>query len=160
MAIGDATPRRTLYTIGHSNRSWEAFLALLQKHAIGVVADVRSRPRSRFPWFNGRPMAAALEATGIGYLWLGERLGGRPADPALSAPDGAPDYGRIAAQPSYREGIAELLALLEGGPRVAVLCSEGDPARCHREHLIAYTLRGMGVEVVHIPQDQGSGSST
>ena len=38
MAPGNFAPPRTLYTIGHSNRSWEAFLALLQKHAIGAVA--------------------------------------------------------------------------------------------------------------------------
>jgi uncharacterized protein (DUF488 family) len=146
-------PARTLYTLGHSNHELDAFLALLARHGIGRVLDVRSRPRSRWPRFNGERLQRALAAAGVAYRWLGDSLGGRPSDPALLSPDGAPDYGAMAAAPAFREGLAALLAELEGPRRVAVLCSEGDPGRCHREHLIARALRPLGVSIVHILPD-------
>lgn len=145
--------RRTLYTVGHSNHTAEALLALLAAHGIGCVADVRSRPYSRWPQFGRERMAAWLRAGGVDYVWMGDALGGRPEDPALRGPDGAPDYEAMARAPAFREGLAALLARLDGPARVAVLCSEGDPARCHREHLIARAARADGVAVRHILRD-------
>lgn len=142
-----------LYTLGHSNHALEDFLALLCQHGIGRVVDVRSRPASRWPWFGRERLAAALRAVDVAYLWLGAGLGGRPADPRLYAADGAPDYARMAEQRAFAEALTQLLALLARPERVAVLCSEGDPLRCHREHLIARTLRARGVTVRHILRD-------
>lgn len=144
---------RTLYTLGHSNHPGEVFLRLLRGHGIGRVVDVRSRPYSRWPQFERERLARLLEQAGIGYRWMGDTLGGRPDDPALWGPDGTPDYAAMAAAPAFRTGLAALLAELDGPTRVAVLCSEGDPARCHREHLIARTLRPLGVQMRHIGPD-------
>src|SRR6185369_11635936 len=69
-----------LYTIGHSNRSLEDFLALLDAHSVRGVADVRAFPTSRrLPHFNREPLAAALDAHGLGYDWI-PHLGGRRHD--------------------------------------------------------------------------------
>ena len=69
----------TIYTIGHSNHESEAFLALLQEHDITLLVDVRSSPYSRYvPQANRETLAHALEAAGIGYRWVGDRLGGKP----------------------------------------------------------------------------------
>ncbi|SBV37527.1 conserved hypothetical protein [uncultured Stenotrophomonas sp.] len=66
-----------LWTIGHSTRGWEEFLALLATRHIEAIADVRRFPGSRrYPWFAGETMAANLPAAGIDYLWL-PQLGGR-----------------------------------------------------------------------------------
>ncbi len=148
-----SVPERVLSTIGHSNHSAEAFLALLRAHGIGRVVDVRSRPVSRWPWFGRERLARALAAAGVDYRWLGEGLGGRPAAPELLGPDGAPDYDAMAAAPAFRAALGELLALLDEPLRLAVLCSEGDPQRCHREHLIARAVRPLGVTVRHILRD-------
>ena len=153
MPRDDAAP--TLYTIGHSNHTAEAFLGLLRRHGIARVVDVRSRPHSRWPQFGRERLARLLEAAGIAYEWQGEALGGRPGDPALLGPDGAPDYPAMAARPAFQAGLAALLRTLAGGGRVAVLCSEGDPQHCHREHLIAAALRTRGVTVRHILRDGG-----
>jgi uncharacterized protein (DUF488 family) len=146
-------PARTLYTLGHSNHRPAVLLAHLRAHGIGLVADVRSRPVSRWPWFAREPLAALLGEAGIAYRWLGEALGGRPAEPGLLRPDGAPDYDAMAARPAFLAGLAALEALLAESPPVAVLCSEGDPQHCHREHLIARALRPRGVTVRHILRD-------
>jgi uncharacterized protein (DUF488 family) len=146
-------PGPTLYTIGHSNHTAEAFCALLRGHGIALVVDVRSRPFSRWPQFGRERLERLLEAQGIAYQWRGEALGGRPDDPALLDADGAPDYPAMAARPAFRSALAGLRALLAGPGRVAVLCSEGDPQRCHREHLIAAALRPQGMRVRHILRD-------
>ena len=67
----------TVWTIGHSTRSWEEFLAILAAQDIGAIGDVRRFPGSRrYPWFASEAMAAQLPLDGLDYLWLPE-LGGR-----------------------------------------------------------------------------------
>ncbi len=144
---------KEILTIGHSNHPWERFVALLHGQGITALADVRSRPYSRFPWFHRGKMERALPAAGVAYHWLGAELGGKPADPGLLGADGRPDYAAMAAQPAFREGLARLTALLEAPGVPAMMCAEGDPAGCHREHLIAPALRQAGVRVIHVLPD-------
>jgi uncharacterized protein (DUF488 family) len=76
----------TIFSIGHSNQSVEAFLSLLQQHEIQVLVDVRSSPYSKYvPHFNSTPLAATLKRTGIKYMFMGQELGGRPDGEELSA---------------------------------------------------------------------------
>jgi uncharacterized protein (DUF488 family) len=142
-----------LFTIGHSNMSIEAFLELLHRHGVEVLVDVRTAPYSRFcPQFNGPELRQAAEASGLGYRFAGQALGGKPPDEALRGEEGTPDYDKIAATELYEEGLRGLEELA-AACSVAIMCSEADPARCHREKLIARSLRGRGVEVQHIRPD-------
>jgi uncharacterized protein (DUF488 family) len=139
-----------LFTIGHSNMTMEQLLELLVRHEVEVLVDVRTAPYSRYcPQFNQRELRQALAAAGLGYRFAGHTLGGKPMDEALRGEDGTPDYDKIAATPAYEGGLRELVALA-GEQRVAIMCSEADPAHCHREKLIARSLRARGVEVTHI----------
>lgn len=139
-----------LYTIGHSNHAFETFLALLQARGVDTVVDVRTRPRSRFPWFNQPRLADLLDEAGVRYIYLGEKLGGQPQDIRLYALDGAPDYYTIARQDFFREGIEQVLRLVREGRRVALMCGEAEPDVCHRERLVGQALRAHGVAVEHI----------
>jgi uncharacterized protein (DUF488 family) len=142
-----------LFTIGHSNMTIEAFLELLQKHGVEVLVDVRTAPYSRYcPQFNGAELRQAAEASGLCYQFAGQALGGKPSDEALRGEDGTPDYDKIAATELYEDGLRGLEELATRCC-VAIMCSEADPARCHREKLIARSLRGRGVEVQHIRPD-------
>ncbi len=143
-----------IYTIGHSDHSMAGFVALLQQHGVTSVVDVRSQPYSRWAHqFNRESLARDLEAVGVAYHFLGDALGGRPADPALyEAGDGPPDYRRMEQTSAYQAGIARLLEFARAG-RVAVMCGEGDHRRCHRHLLIAQTLLERGARVVHIQPD-------
>ena len=145
--------KHPIFTIGHSNHSLEDFLALLTKHHVTAVADVRSAPWSRFnPHFSRNALSAALKARGIRYVYLGRELGGRPDDPALYDEDGQVDYERVAQTDVFRDGIARVA----GGAathRIALMCAEKEPLDCHRTHLVARALDAEGVEVVHILAD-------
>jgi uncharacterized protein (DUF488 family) len=144
----DAAPG--LFTIGHSNVVLGDFLGLLQQHGIEAAADVRTVPRSRWmPHFDAERLHDALARSGIDYVPLGRELGGRPAGDEFYDEQGHVLYGRLAASPAFQEGIGQVLA--EGQTRrVALLCSEADPARCHRHLLIGRVLRERGVALSHI----------
>ncbi|HUT18716.1 MAG TPA: DUF488 domain-containing protein [Anaerolineae bacterium] len=143
-----------VYTIGHSDHTIEAFIDLLRQHAIALVVDVRSQPYSRWATqYNRELLAHSLHAAGLRYEFLGDVLGGRPADPGLYQPDGEhADYGKIERSPAYQAGIDALLALAHA-ERTAVVCSEGDHRRCHRHLLISQTLLDRGIRVLHIQPD-------
>lgn len=146
-------PAQTLWSIGHSNHPIEAFLALLRRHAIAQLADVRSAPFSRqWPQFSRNDLAYSLKTAGITYVFLGRELGGKPDNPALRGPTGLPDYDAIAATALYAAGL-ERLKSLGAEQRTAFMCSEADPAHCHREKLVARSLRGAGWQVLHILGD-------
>jgi uncharacterized protein (DUF488 family) len=155
-------------TIGHSNLPLLRFVALLHEHGVRRVVDVRSEPYSRHaPQCAGRALQASLPRYGIGYQFLGHLLGGRPRDPRLYLPARPPDgrrtsparlpqgyvnYDALACTAAFQEGLARVLA---DAPRerLALLCSEEDPARCHRHLLIAPALVARGLTVAHIRAD-------
>jgi uncharacterized protein (DUF488 family) len=145
-----------IHTVGHSDHTTAAFIDLLRQHGITLVIDVRSHPYSRWAnQFNREVLAGDLEGSdaGIGYVFLGEALGGRPADRSLYDPgQDRPDYQRVAQTDAYQAGIGRLLALARS-EQVALMCSEGDHRHCHRHLLITQTLLDQGVRIVHIQPD-------
>ncbi|MGE4459564.1 MAG: DUF488 domain-containing protein [Stenotrophomonas sp.] len=143
----------TLWTIGHSTRSREDFLALLDGHGIQAVADVRRFPGSRrHPWFAGGTLAHALPAAGIDYLWLPQLGGRRRARPG--SPNGAwrnaafQGYADHLDSTEFADGLARLLELA-ARRRTALMCAEAPWWRCHRR-LIADLLSVRGIPVRHI----------
>ena len=143
-----------IHTIGHSDHDTAGFIALLRRHRITLVADVRSQPYSRWtPQFNRETLIRDLEEAGVAYVYLGDTLGGRPSDPALYDPgQERPDYRRVEQTDAYQAGIDYLLDLARAG-RVAVMCSEGDHRQCHRHLLVTQTLLARDVRVLHIQPD-------
>ena len=139
-------------TIGHSNHTLERFLTLLGGAGVEMVVDVRSTPASkRQPQFNKAPLATALHAAGLSYLWLGREIGGRPVDPALFT-DGVADFERMAEAQSFRAAIARVLSEAEW-LLLALMCAEKEPLDCHRTLLIGRALTEQGCEVRHILAD-------
>ncbi len=143
-----------IHTIGHSDHDTAAFIDLLHQHGITAVVDVRSQPYSRWaPQFNRETVAHDLDAAGMAYRFMGDALGGRPADPTLYDPgQERPDYRRLERTRPYQEGIDRLLELA-ATERVAVMCGEGDHRHCHRHLLVAQTLLARGARVLHIQPD-------
>jgi hypothetical protein len=147
----------TIFTIGHSNHAAESFLALLRDHRLETLVDVRSAPYSRFrPHFSRGALSDSLDDAGIRYIWAGSALGGHPDDPAFYRDGivrrGNVDYRALARQLSYQDGVRQLLVDAADGP-VVVMCSEEDPRRCYRHHLLEPSLRELGVVVLHIRGD-------
>jgi uncharacterized protein (DUF488 family) len=141
----------TLFTIGHSSHTLDEFVALLKRHAITAVADVRSQPYSRrLEQFNRESLVAGLQAAGVRYVFLGEELGARRSEPECYEGDRA-DYRRIAALPKFAAGLDRLR---QGATqfRIAVMCAEKEPLDCHRTILICRAVRGE-FEILHILGD-------
>lgn len=147
-----------VFTIGHSNHSLERFVSILKTHDIEAVADVRSQPRSRYaPHFSRSSLSVALEQAGVRYVFLGDQLGGRPPEPEMYDGDRVL-YWRLAECDRFSDGLDRLM---EGTARmrVAVMCSEGRPDKCHRDLLVmrALTDRAPGrFNVTHLLPDGSS----
>ena len=142
----------TVLTIGHSTHALDAFTALLHRHHVTAVADVRSAPYSRFnPQYNRKPLTEALKVQGIWYVYLGRELGGRSDDPDCYE-DGRVCYDRVAATKSFRNGLDRVM---DGATRhrIALMCAEKEPLDCHRTLLVARALDERGIDVAHIHAD-------
>ena len=143
----------TVFTIGHSTRALDEFIALLQAHGVETLVDVRRFPASRrHPHFNGEALAASLRAAGIEYVHE-EALGGRR--PALADSQNAGwrekgfrGYADYTATPEFGAALARLQSHATAR-RVCIMCAEAVPWRCHRR-LIADALVARGVRVQHI----------
>lgn len=142
-----ASPK--VYTIGHSNVEFEKFLNLLNLNEIEVLVDVRSVPFSKYvPHFNKENIKTKLENAGIEYVYLGDKLGGKPKDEKYYE-NGKVHYDLIEKGKEYIEGVSTLIKLA-GKKKTVIMCSEENPDKCHRHHLITQTLLRRGAAVFHI----------
>jgi len=142
-----------LFSVGHSHHTVETFLALLCENGVTAVADVRSSPYSRrLPHFNRRDLEAALRTNEIAYVFIGDRLGGRPQDAGLYDERGVVDYARVRLTPHFREGLARLVYGLDRYT-IAMMCAEDDPLDCHRGLMIAPALVELGLAPRHLRRD-------
>lgn len=143
----------TIWTIGHSTRPIEEFLALLAGSHIEVIADVRSFPGSRkYPQFGKEELAATLTTHAISYHWL-QALGGRrralPDSPNAAWRNASfRGYADYMSSAEFESGVTQLLNIASKA-RTAIMCAEAVWWRCHRS-MIADALSVRGVEVVHI----------
>ncbi|MEM3565377.1 MAG: DUF488 domain-containing protein [Candidatus Bathyarchaeia archaeon] len=128
----------TVWTIGHSNRSTNAFLEMLRQHEIQVLVDIRHFPTSKIEHFKKEKMEKWLPENGIEYMWLGKELGGYRKG----------GYKRHMRTKLFREGIKRLLEVA-GQKRTCLMCMEPNPKYCHRR-FIASHLERKGVKVIHI----------
>jgi uncharacterized protein (DUF488 family) len=144
---------QTVWTVGHSNHDVGVLLALVARHQIACLVDVRSHPYSRYaPHFNRDELQASLEECGIRYAYLGSALGGRPRREDQLDADGHALYDRMAMEPTFSDAIDRILRGASEH-RIALLCSCGQPHDCHRRLLVGKVLCDRGVELRHILPD-------
>jgi uncharacterized protein (DUF488 family) len=144
-----AQPR--IYTVGHGNAPFEEIERLLRLHGIATLIDVRSAPYSKYsPDFRKSALAEYAASAGLGYRWMGDRLGGTEtaSAAAVRTANDAPNVN----EPAMSGALAEVIALNETGP-VALLCAERNPQHCHRLLSLAPHLEALDCEVFHILPD-------
>lgn len=140
-----------LFTIGHSTHAVDDFIALLKRHGVEAVVDVRSVPHSAYnPQFNRDALQESLRDNAIHYVFLGRELGARSDDPACYV-DGRVQFKRLAATAQFARGIERLRRGL-AQYRVAVMCAEKDPTTCHRMILVCRRMRAFA-SIQHILED-------
>jgi uncharacterized protein (DUF488 family) len=149
--FGGATP--IVLTIGHSTRTIGEFVRLLQAHSVTCVVDVRTIPRSRHnPQFNQNTLVKSLKDARIGYLSM-SGLGGlrRPLPGSLNTGwrnDSFRGFADYMQTPEFESSLKELITVAKY-ERIALMCAEAVPWRCHRS-LIADALLARGIAAEHI----------
>jgi len=148
-----------IFTVGHSTLPIERFVALLQRYAIERLVDIRTIPRSRHnPQFNADSLRGALAAAGIAYDYM-PSLGGLRQARKDSINTGWRNvsfrgYADYMQTPEFAAALDELIAM-HHDRRVAIMCAEAVPWRCHRS-LVADALQVRGVSVVEILSETNS----
>jgi uncharacterized protein (DUF488 family) len=151
--------RSIIFTVGHSTLPIERFIALLQGYGIELLVDIRSMPGSRrHPQFGAAALAESLAAAGIAYLHM-PGLGGlrkTRADSINAAwrNKSFRGYADYMQTPEFRDAIAELIEVARD-KRVALMCAEAVPWRCHRS-LVADALVALDIPVVEILSETNS----
>ena len=154
--MSSAQPQR-IWTIGHSTRTTEAFVALLEHYGIRAIADVRRFPGSRrLPQFMSANLQASLAQNRIAYEWI-ETLGGRRrASPGSSASawrnSSFRGYAEHLETEEFASGLQQLLHMAVEQP-TAIMCAELLWWRCHRS-MVSDVLKLRGIEVLHIHDEQ------
>ena len=146
-----------IYTIGHSTRSADELIEILQGFAITRVVDIRSFPRSRtHPQFNSDAFASALEIAAIAYVHL-PSLGGRRGKSKGGVEDESNagwrlrpfrNYADYAETAPFRDGLRKLIDMASR-ETCAIMCAEAVWWRCHRRIVTDYLL-AHGVSVIHL----------
>jgi uncharacterized protein (DUF488 family) len=146
-------PEGTIFTIGHSTLPIEHFIAVLKTYGIERLVDIRTMPRSRHnPQFNGDALAKTLPAEHIDYVHI-QALGGLRRAHKDSPNKGWRNgdfrgYADYMQTPVFKQALKTLIHMSHG-QRVAIMCAEAVPWRCHRS-LVADALSVHGVPVVEI----------
>ena len=146
-------PDGMLWTIGHSTRGWDDFVAMLREAAIDCLVDVRRFAGSRRnPQYSPLAMAPALAEANIDYVPMPE-FGGRRV-PLPDSPNGAwrvtafRGYADYMATPEFVLARTRLMDLAQAR-RTSVMCAEAVWWRCHRR-LIADDFTARGWQVLHL----------
>ena len=148
----------TVYTIGHSNRKLEEFIYLLRSAKLNRLVDVRAYPNSRrHPQYESTRLRSALANNGINYVWKGQWLGGfrreRPGSPHRALTSASlRAYADYMQTTGFHTAVKELMVLADTA-RLALMCAEKDPLRCHRS-MIADYLNVIGVRVFHLIDEE------
>jgi uncharacterized protein (DUF488 family) len=144
---------QTLWTIGHSTRAWDVFVAMLGDAGIKTLVDVRRFAGSRrHPQFSGEVMGAALAEAGVRYVPM-PALGGRRPPSAASRNTlwrnaSFRAYADHMETPAYRDAHDALAGLAAASP-TAVMCAEAVWWQCHRG-LISDDFKACGWTVLHL----------
>jgi uncharacterized protein (DUF488 family) len=142
-----------LFTIGHSNRKWSDFISILKHNNVDLLVDVRRYPGSRAcPQFNSEQMTTKLHEENVSYIHI-DKLGGR-RNTLNRKQDGYNNSGwknkSFMTTTSFREGINELLSLMQKYSNLSIMCAEAVPWRCHRRMIADYLIIAQGIGVFDI----------
>jgi uncharacterized protein (DUF488 family) len=148
----------TIYTIGHSTREWDEFVAVLKAHNIATLFDIRAFPMSRrLPHFNRERMEPALAIAGMEYVWEKD-LGGRRGKSLQESPntglrnDAFRNYADHMLTPTFARAIERVVKNAESRP-TAIMCAERVFFHCHRM-LVSDYLSLHGHSVLHIEDEK------
>ena len=148
--IQDNKPKKC-FTIGYGDYPIDLFFYFLQKTGVDTIVDVRTSPYSSYNYsFNRDNLEKFLNTHQIAYLYMGDKMGGMYSSPNLFFPDGTVNYQKVQSTEKFQEGLNQVLLIIASGKKIALMCAEKEPEKCHRFALISRVLQSKGIKVVHI----------
>lgn len=158
-----------LYTVGHSNQTFEEFMQLLVPNGIDCIIDVRSMPYSKHtPQFNSEQLKLRLNKCGILYAHFGNEFGARRTDCIKNTEFKRKGITEVKAQVNFElgvstqnflHGVERLKKALSQGRHVSLMCSESNPLACHRFSFLSRYFHENGWDVRHIVRDENTGEA-
>ncbi len=143
--------KSTLYSIGHGNKSMDVFIEELLAFGIEYLLDIRTKPYSKWnPQFNLTSLEREIKKRGLGYVFMGDSLGGLPNDRGCYDSSGKVVYDILKEKDFFKQGLDRLMTAGTKGVKLALMCSEARPEECHRSKLIGEELRRHGISLNHI----------
>ncbi len=145
----------SIWTIGYGNLPLATFLERLAEEQITHLVDVRTNPVSSYMRdYDYSNIKQALAWSTVKYLYMGDRLGGKPNDASLTT-EGRPDYEKIRADPRFLIAIAKVIEAATTPDRhICLMCGCSRPESCHRSTLLGEALAEKGAEMRHICPDR------
>ncbi|QQO07892.1 DUF488 domain-containing protein [Breznakiella homolactica] len=144
----------TVYTIGYSGFSLDAFIQTITARGISLVIDVRSQPFSRYyNEYNRENLEKVLSRCRIHYRSYAAELGGKQTDRRYYTAGTYFDFERYAQSESFAAGFEKVKQSLERGYSISLMCAEKDPFNCHRAIMIARVFHEAGFKVIHLLPD-------
>jgi len=144
-----------IHSIGHGNKSIKEVIKALRHFDIQYLLDVRSKPFSKWnPDFNRPLLKETLKEAGLTYVFVGDSLGGLPSDRSCYDESGKVLYEEIKEKDFFKSGLRRLFKAQENKAKIALMCSETNPAACHRSKLIGAVLMERGIDMQHIIQKE------
>ena len=139
----------TLFTIGYGNLEIKNFIEIVKKNNIEIICDIRSQPYSSYsPAYSQEPLKKVIKENSIKYIFMGDSLGGRSEDMDCYE-NNRINYEILSQKKTFQDGLDRLLEGLNKY-KIAIMCSEKDPEKCHRTLLVARYIKNKHSNIVHI----------
>lgn len=141
----------TIYSIGYGNKTIEKFIDEIKYYGIEYIVDVRTIPYSKWNvQFNKNEIKYILKKNNIGYIFLGDKIGGLTSDKSCYTDDGKIDYMLLKDKDFFKQGLNRLIKANKKHIPIATMCGEINPEECHRSKLIGKELLMIGIDMKHI----------
>lgn len=144
-----------IYTIGHSNYTFEKLIDMLNKYNINCIVDIRAIPYSKYNiQYNKEVFEKHLKSIGFTYIYMADEFGAKRISKESYNEEGYADFNKVINEKSFKSGIERLKIGCKKGYKIVLLGAMQDPIRCPRAILVGRQLVKEGFKVKYI-MDEG-----
>ena len=137
-----------IYTLGHSNYSFDKFIEILKKYNINCVVDI---PYSKYnTQYNKEFFQANLKKLGYTYIYMADEFGAKRRTRNSYNDEGYADFDKVILEEDFKKGIERLKVGCAKNYKIVLLGAMQEPIRCPRAILLGRELIKEGFNVKHI----------
>lgn len=140
-----------IYTLGHSNYSFDKLIEILKKYKINCVVDIRAIPYSKYnTQYNKELFQKNLKNLGYTYIYMADEFGAKRKTRESYNDEGYADFEKVILEDDFKKGVQRLKVGCDKGYKIVLLAAMQDPIRCPRAILVGRQLVKEGFNVKHI----------